>query len=61
MPPFVIALLAAAGISTWAYNKAMHYTGNNTQNSLTIAGATAIIVFVVVLSVLSLIDSMLQK
>lgn len=61
MPPFLIALFAAAGISTWAYNKAMHYTGNNTQNSLVISGATAIIVFFVTLTILSFVDSILQK
>ncbi|HEX5455835.1 MAG TPA: hypothetical protein VFW77_00520 [Candidatus Saccharimonadales bacterium] len=61
MPPFVIALLAAASISTWVYSKAMRQTGNNTQNSLTIAGATAIIVFIVVLTILSITDSILQK
>jgi uncharacterized membrane protein YidH (DUF202 family) len=59
MPPYIIALLAAAGVAAWVYSKAMRYTGNNTSNSITVSVAFGVIVFIVVLTILSFIDSAL--
>ena len=60
MPPYLIALFAALGVSAWVYNKTMRYTGNNTKNSIIIAVVTAIIVFIIFLTILSLTDSALN-
>ncbi len=35
---FMIGLLAGLGFATWVYNKMMHSTGSNVQNSLIVAG-----------------------
>ncbi|HEX5797411.1 MAG TPA: hypothetical protein VFX86_03390 [Candidatus Saccharimonadales bacterium] len=61
MPPFLIAAFAAVGIGAWVYNKAMRYTGNNTQNSLAVAIASGVIVFIVVLTIISFTDSALES
>ncbi len=60
MPPLVIALLAAASIGTWVYNKSMSRTGNNTSSSLRLAGVSGVIAFVVTLTILSFINSALE-
>ncbi|HET7672925.1 MAG TPA: hypothetical protein VFK11_00220 [Candidatus Saccharimonadales bacterium] len=60
MSPFLVALFGAAGVSAWVYNKAMRYTGNNTKQSLTIAGATAVIIFILFLTVISFINSAIE-
>jgi hypothetical protein len=61
MSPVLISLFAAAGVSAWVYNKTMRYTGSNTNNSIAITAATAVIVFVIFMTVLSIIDSALSS
>lgn len=61
MSPILISLFAAAGVSAWVYNKTMRYTGNNTQNSITVTAAAAIIIFIIFLTVLNFIDSALSQ
>lgn len=55
----MIGLLAALSIATWTYTKVMRQTGNNNQQSLTVAGLAGAISFVIVLTIVWTIDSML--
>lgn len=55
MPPALIALLFAAGLSTWAYAKIMRVTGNNTQSSVIAAGGIFIFSFFVFWAIMSFI------
>jgi hypothetical protein len=50
-----IALMLGVGVSGWVYSKMMRQTGNNTKNSLTVAGIVAVIAFFIMLYVLSLV------
>lgn len=52
MSNLIISLLVAAGIGVWIFNKLQNKTGNNTQQSLTASGVSAVIIFIVLLSVL---------
>lgn len=61
MSNFVIALLVAVSFGTWVYTKQMRRSGNNTKGALAVAGITALITFVVVLTVAVTIDSSLKK
>lgn len=56
----MIALIMAAGISAWVYNKVSDRTGGNTQNAIIVTAVTAIMVFIITLTVLSLIDNFLE-
>lgn len=51
----LIAFLVALGIGAWIYNYIMPRTGNQAKNALIIAGTAAVIIFVAVLSLISLI------
>lgn len=61
MPPIVVALFAGAGIAAWVYNRSMRYTGNNTKNSVTIAGVSGVIAFIITLTIISFINSALES
>ncbi|HYF97011.1 MAG TPA: hypothetical protein VD947_03155 [Patescibacteria group bacterium] len=61
MSPILVGLFAGVGVSAWVYNKAMRNTGNNTKNSLTLAGVCGVISFIIVLTLLSLVDSALSN
>lgn len=61
MSPILISLFGAAGVAAWVYNKTMRYTGNNTNNSITITAVTAVIVFVIFMTVLSIADTALSN
>lgn len=50
-----IALMLAVGAGGWTYAKMMRRTGNNTQNSLVMAGIAAVAGFLVMLYILSLV------
>lgn len=49
----------AAGVAAWVYSKVSDRTGGNTQNAIVVTSVTAVIVFVITLTILSLIDSIL--
>lgn len=51
----------AAGVSAWVYDKSQQRTGGNTSSSATVAAVTGVIVFIVTLSILSLIGSTLGE
>jgi hypothetical protein len=55
MSPIVVSLLFTAGASTWIYTKLMRYSGNNIQQSVIAAAVSALIIFFVFYSILSLI------
>lgn len=59
MSSFAIALIMAAGVAAWVYSKVSDRTGGNTQNAIVVTSVTAVIVFVITLTILSLIDSIL--
>jgi hypothetical protein len=61
MSPFIVGLLAGLGAAAWVYDRTMRRTGGNTSNSIVIAVIAGIFTFVIVLSILSLIDSFLGK
>jgi hypothetical protein len=50
-----ISLMLAAGVGTWIYSKTMRQTGNNTKSALTVAGIVAVLAFLVMLYLLSLV------
>ncbi|MDB5163836.1 MAG: hypothetical protein JWS12_454 [Candidatus Saccharibacteria bacterium] len=51
----LVSLLLAVGGATWIYTKVMRRSGNNTQQSLVVAGMVAAIIFVVVITLLDLV------
>lgn len=51
----LIGLLLAIGGAVWIYTKVMRRSGNNTQQSVFVAGFVAVIIFIVVVTLLSLI------
>ncbi|MBW3568772.1 hypothetical protein KY385_01455 [Candidatus Parcubacteria bacterium] len=59
MTPFFIAFIMAAGVTAWVYDKTQQRTGNNTSSSATLAAAAGVIVFIITLTILSLIDDYL--
>lgn len=57
LPTFFIALITAVGASAWIYSKVMNRTGGNTQNALIVSGVAAIMIFVITLTVLSIVEN----
>jgi hypothetical protein len=56
MPSWLISLLLAIGVTTWAYNKLARANGNATPSSnLILAGVGGFVVFLVVFSLLKLV------
>lgn len=53
----IIAFLISVGFATWVYAKFQRQTGNNTQTSLIAAGASALVVFLILWSLLNMIPS----
>lgn len=60
MSSIIVALLASVGIATWLYTKFMRRSGGNTKNSLLVAGLLGLIIFFIVWSVMSMIESALK-
>jgi len=50
-----IALLVALSAAAWIYSKMMRSTGSNTQSSLTTAGISGVVVFIILLILLSIL------
>lgn len=57
MSNWLIAFLLALGVGGWIYNYFMRRTGGLTQNALIVAGIVAGIVFILALTVMSLLPS----
>jgi uncharacterized membrane protein SpoIIM required for sporulation len=49
-----VALIIAGGLGVWIYNKLMRQTGGNTKSSLTGAAVSAGIIFLVVVTLVSM-------
>lgn len=49
-----IALLAALGFGGWVYSKIQRQTGGNTKSSLTVAGLSALVAFIVIITLLQI-------
>lgn len=56
MPVFVVALMAAVGVTVWVYNKLMSNTGGNTQSSLIAAGGIGLVAFVAMFIIMNAIS-----
>lgn len=54
-----IGILAALSAAAWSYTKAERRTGGNVKNSSIVAGFTALVVFILVVTILKIIDSSL--
>lgn len=52
-----IALLFSLGFAAWVYAKTQRSTGNNTKTALTVAGASALVAFLIMITLLGLIPS----
>jgi uncharacterized membrane protein YdjX (TVP38/TMEM64 family) len=55
----LIGFIVALSSGTWFYTKTMRRTGNNTQSSITAAGIGAAVVFIVIVTLVATLDSML--
>lgn len=53
----LIGFLAGVSAAAWVYTKTMRRTGNNTKNSATLAALAGGAVFVVVLTIMSFVNS----
>lgn len=53
----LIAFLLSIGFAGWVYAKILRSTGNNTTSALTVAGAAALVCFILALMLLNLIPS----
>jgi hypothetical protein len=53
----IIAFLVAISASVWIYTKMMRKTGNNAGSAATVAGVSAVVVFIAVLLLLGLIPA----
>jgi len=50
-----IGVLLAAGVGAWVFSKTQKSTGNNTQNSVIVAGIAAFFAFILAITVLAMI------
>ncbi len=57
----VIALLAALSASAWTYSMAMRRSGNNSQTAGIVSALAGVISFIIVWSIVSLIDDYLGQ
>lgn len=57
----LIGFLVAVSGATWVYTKTMRQTGNNTKSSLITAGVFGLIGFIVTVTLVATIDSMLAN
>jgi len=55
MGPILISTLFTVGAATWIFNKAQRYSGNNTRQSVIVAGISAALIFIIFLYLFSLI------
>ncbi|MGA3150609.1 MAG: hypothetical protein ABSD10_03310 [Candidatus Saccharimonadales bacterium] len=51
----LISFLFTLGAGTWIYTKLQRYNGNNTKQSVIAAAVAAVIIFLIMFSILSLI------
>jgi len=57
----LIGFIVAISSATWVYTKVMRRTGNNSKSSLISAGIFGLIAFVVIVTVVATVDSLLAK
>jgi flagellar biogenesis protein FliO len=50
----MIAFLAAVGAGTWIFVKMQRQTGNNTSNSLVVAGGAGLVIFLIIIVALGI-------
>lgn len=55
MSNIFIGILLAAGVGAWVFNKTQKSTGNNTQNSVIVAGVAAFFAFILAITILGMI------
>jgi predicted ABC-type exoprotein transport system permease subunit len=57
---FVIALLVALSTAAWVYSKTMRRSGGNNQSSLTVSIFAGVAIFIITLTVVSLVNNFLE-
>lgn len=57
----MIGLLAALSASVWVYSKIMRRTGGNTKNALVVAAIAGLFAFILVVTIVSMVDNSLAK
>lgn len=57
MSGVAIGILAALSIAAWSYTKADRRTGGNVKNSSIMAGFAGLATFILVVTIMSIIDS----
>lgn len=56
MPTWLLSLILAVGVTTWAYNKLAKENGNaSPQSNFTLAAVAGAVVFIVIFSLLKLV------
>ena len=61
MPPWVVALLFAAGFATWVFSKTSNKTGGNNRDSVIVAAVAGFFGFLLLLVILSAVDNYLSN
>ncbi|HSX27564.1 MAG TPA: hypothetical protein VLG25_02175 [Patescibacteria group bacterium] len=51
----LVGLMLGAGVAAWVYGQVQHRTGNNTQNSLIVAGIAGLFTFLIVVTAIGII------
>lgn len=51
----LVGLMLGAGVAAWVYGQVQHHTGNNTQNSLIVAGIAGLFTFLIVVTAIGII------
>jgi hypothetical protein len=54
-----IGIIVALSSSTWVYTKTMRRTGNNNKSSITTAAIAGFFAFVIIVTLVKTVDSML--
>lgn len=57
----IIGIIVAISSATWVYTKVMRRTGNNNKSSIITACIFGLIAFIVIVTVVATVDSLLAK
>ena len=57
----LISFLVAISFATWIFTKQLRRSGQNTKSAVVVAGIAGVICFVVILTVVIMVDSSLNK
>lgn len=60
MSSALVGLLLGLGVAAWTYSKAMRRTGDNARSSLTLAGIVGFIAFIIGMTTMVMINSLVE-